>query len=70
VPFTTGILIDIGETRADHANAICAPRKVASAYNGMGDIIRGRTQATAMTTPKVTPNLYSLEINAKASGPQ
>jgi FO synthase len=39
VPFTTGILIGIGETPAERIDSIFAIRKVARAYNGVQEVI-------------------------------
>jgi FO synthase len=39
VPFTTGILIGIGETPADRAESIFAIRRVARAYGGIQEVI-------------------------------
>ena len=39
VPFTTGILIGIGETLAERADSIFAIRRVARAYNGVQEVI-------------------------------
>jgi FO synthase len=39
VPFTTGILIGIGETPAERVDSIFAIRKVARAYNGVQEVI-------------------------------
>jgi len=39
VPFTTGILIGIGETLAERVESIFAIRKVARAYNGVQEVI-------------------------------
>jgi FO synthase len=39
IPFTTGILIGIGETAAERAESIFAIRKVARAYGGVQEVI-------------------------------
>ena len=39
IPFTTGILIGIGETLAERADSIFAIRKVARAYGGIQEVI-------------------------------
>ncbi len=39
IPFTTGILIGIGETRTERAESIFAIRKVARAYDGVQEVI-------------------------------
>ncbi|HEV7193151.1 MAG TPA: bifunctional FO biosynthesis protein CofGH [Jatrophihabitantaceae bacterium] len=39
IPFTTGILIGIGETPAERIESIFAIRKVARAYNGVQEVI-------------------------------
>ena len=39
IPFTTGILIGIGETPAERADSIFAIRKIARAYDGIQEVI-------------------------------
>ncbi|GAB2634367.1 bifunctional FO biosynthesis protein CofGH [Kribbella swartbergensis] len=39
VPFTTGLLIGIGETTAERADSIFALRKIARQYNGIQEVI-------------------------------
>ncbi|WP_427888141.1 bifunctional FO biosynthesis protein CofGH [Kribbella sp. GL6] len=39
VPFTTGLLIGIGETLAERADSVFALRKIARQYNGLQEII-------------------------------
>ncbi|MCU1656248.1 MAG: Radical domain protein [Pseudonocardiales bacterium] len=39
IPFTTGILIGIGETLAERADSIFAIRRIARAYNGVQEVI-------------------------------
>jgi FO synthase len=55
VPFTTGILIGIGETLEERADSIFAMRKVARTYRGIQEIIiqnfRAKPDTAMMNTP-------------------
>jgi FO synthase len=56
VPFTTGILIGIGETLAERANSIFAIRKVAREYNGIQEVIVQNFRAKPDTKMRDTPD--------------
>jgi len=55
VPFTTGILIGIGETLAERADSIFAIRQVAREYGGIQEVI-GRTSGQADTKMRGVPD--------------
>src|ERR1700727_440020 len=56
VPFTTGILIGIGETRAERADSIFAIRKVAREYNGVQEVIVQNFRAKPDTKMRDVPD--------------
>jgi FO synthase len=56
VPFTTGILIGIGETLAERADAIFAIRKVAREYGGIQEVIVQNFRAKPDTKMRDTPD--------------
>jgi FO synthase len=56
VPFTTGILIGIGETLAERADSIFAIRKVARQYNGIQEVIVQNFRAKPDTKMRDTPD--------------
>jgi FO synthase len=56
VPFTTGILIGIGETRAERADSIFAIRKVARAYRGIQEVIVQNFRAKPDTKMRDVPD--------------
>jgi len=56
VPFTTGILIGIGETLAERAESIFAIRKVAREYNGIQEVIVQNFRAKPDTKMRDTPD--------------
>jgi FO synthase len=56
VPFTTGILIGIGETIAERADSIFAIRKVAREYNGIQEVIVQNFRAKPDTRMRDTPD--------------
>jgi FO synthase len=56
VPFTTGILIGIGETLAERADAIFAIRKVSREYNGIQEVIVQNFRAKPDTKMRDTPD--------------
>jgi FO synthase len=56
VPFTTGILIGIGETIAERADSIFAIRKVAREYNGIQEVIVQNFRAKPDTKMRDTPD--------------
>ena len=56
VPFTTGILIGIGETRAERAESVFAIRKVAREYRGIQEVIVQNFRAKPDTKMRDTPD--------------
>jgi FO synthase len=56
VPFTTGILIGIGETLAERADAIFAIRKVSREYSGVQEVIVQNFRAKPDTKMRDTPD--------------
>ncbi len=56
VPFTTGILIGIGETLEERADSIFAIRKVAREYNGIQEVIVQNFRAKPDTKMRDTPD--------------
>jgi FO synthase len=56
VPFTTGILIGIGETRAERADSIFAIRKVAREYRGIQEVIVQNFRAKPDTKMRDVPD--------------
>jgi FO synthase len=56
VPFTTGILIGIGETLAERTDAIFAIRKVSREYNGIQEVIVQNFRAKPDTKMRDTPD--------------
>ncbi len=56
VPFTTGILIGIGETRAERAESIFAIRQVAREYGGVQEVIVQNFRAKPDTKMRGTPD--------------
>jgi FO synthase len=56
VPFTTGILIGIGETRAERADSIFAIRKVARTYRGIQEVIVQNFRAKPETKMRDVPD--------------
>jgi FO synthase len=56
VPFTTGILIGIGETRAERAESIFAIRQVAREYGGIQEVIVQNFRAKPDTKMHATPD--------------
>jgi FO synthase len=56
VPFTTGILIGIGETRPERAESIFAIRKVAREYGGIQEVIVQNFRAKPDTKMRDTPD--------------
>ena len=56
VPFTTGILIGIGETLAERADSIFAIRKVSREYNGIQEVIVQNFRAKPDTRMRDTPD--------------
>jgi FO synthase len=56
VPFTTGILIGIGETLEERADSIFAIRKVSREYNGIQEVIVQNFRAKPDTKMRDTPD--------------
>src|ERR1700722_9842830 len=56
VPFTTGILIGIGETQAERADSIFAIRKVARTYHGIQEVIVQNFRAKPDTKMRDVPD--------------
>ena len=56
VPFTTGILIGIGETLAERADAVFAIRKVSREYGGIQEVIVQNFRAKPDTKMRDTPD--------------
>src|SRR5712692_7035673 len=56
VPFTTGILIGIGETMAERADSIFAIRQVAREYGGIQEVIVQNFRAKPDTKMRATPD--------------
>jgi FO synthase len=56
VPFTTGILIGIGETLAERTDSVFAIRKVARQYNGIQEVIVQNFRAKPDTKMRDTPD--------------
>src|SRR5213080_4008239 len=56
VPFTTGILIGIGETMAERADSIFAIRKVAQEYGGIQEVIVQNFRAKPDTKMRARPD--------------
>ena len=55
VPFTTGILLGIGETYGDRADALFAIRRVAREYGGIQEVIVQNFRAKPDTKMRATP---------------
>ncbi|WP_285486196.1 bifunctional FO biosynthesis protein CofGH [Amycolatopsis taiwanensis] len=64
VPFTTGILIGIGENFAERADALFAIRKVARAYGGIQEVIVQNFRAKPDTKMRATPDADLAELAA------
>src|SRR6266516_1739923 len=56
VPFTTGILIGIGETRSERAESVFAIRKVAREYRGIQEVIVQNFRAKPDTKMRDVPD--------------
>jgi FO synthase len=56
VPFTTGILVGIGETHHERAESLFAIRKVAAQYGGVQEVIIQNFRAKADTKMRATPD--------------
>ena len=64
VPFTTGILIGIGETLSERADAIFALRKVQREYNGVQEVIVQNFRAKPDTKMRNTPDAELADLAA------
>jgi FO synthase len=64
VPFTTGILIGIGETYAERVDAIFALRDVAEAYHGIQEVIVQNFRAKPDTKMRDTPDAELADLAA------
>ncbi|WP_283138492.1 bifunctional FO biosynthesis protein CofGH [Rhizohabitans arisaemae] len=64
VPFTTGILIGIGETMADRAESIFALRRIAREYHGIQEIIVQNFRAKPDTAMRGMPDAELAELAA------
>ncbi|MTD58405.1 bifunctional FO biosynthesis protein CofGH [Amycolatopsis pithecellobii] len=64
VPFTTGILIGIGENYAERADALFAIRKAARAYGGIQEVIVQNFRAKPDTKMRATPDADLQELAA------
>ncbi len=64
VPFTTGILIGIGETLAERADSIFAIRRVARAYNGVQEVIVQNFRAKPDTAMARMPDAEIADLAA------
>nr|WP_158882241.1 bifunctional FO biosynthesis protein CofGH [Amycolatopsis anabasis] len=64
VPFTTGILIGIGENYTERADSIFAIRKVARTYGGIQEVIVQNFRAKPDTKMRATPDATLEELAA------
>jgi FO synthase len=64
VPFTTGLLIGIGETFAERADALFAIRRVARAYGGVQEVIVQNFRAKPDTKMRAMPDADLAELAA------
>ena len=64
VPFTTGILIGIGETYAERAESLFALRRVARAYRGIQEVIVQNFRAKPDTAMRAMPDAELSELAA------
>src|ERR1700735_4090460 len=64
VPFTTGILIGIGETPAERVDAIFALRKVSREYNGIQEVIVQNFRAKPDTKMRAIPDAELADLAA------
>jgi FO synthase len=64
VPFTTGILIGIGETMAERADSIFAIRRVAREYRGIQEVIVQNFRAKPDTVMQGVPDAELAELAA------
>ncbi|BAJ30320.1 MULTISPECIES: bifunctional FO biosynthesis protein CofGH [Kitasatospora] len=64
VPFTTGVLIGIGETHLERAESLLAIRKVARAYQGVQEVIVQNFRAKPDTAMRAMPDAELSELAA------
>jgi FO synthase len=64
VPFTTGLLIGIGETHAERADALFAIRRVARQYQGIQEVIIQNFRAKPDTAMRAMPDAELAELAA------
>ncbi|MCK1816952.1 bifunctional FO biosynthesis protein CofGH [Streptomyces sp. XM4011] len=64
VPFTTGLLIGIGETYAERADALFALRRISRAYGGIQEVIVQNFRAKPDTAMRGTPDAEVAELAA------
>ncbi|MFC1419958.1 bifunctional FO biosynthesis protein CofGH [Streptacidiphilus cavernicola] len=64
VPFTSGILIGIGETHAERAEALFALRRIARQYHGLQEVIVQNFRAKPDTAMRAVPDAESEELAA------
>ncbi|HEV2781585.1 MAG TPA: bifunctional FO biosynthesis protein CofGH [Actinophytocola sp.] len=64
IPFTTGILIGIGETLAERVDSLFAIRRVARAYGGIQEVIVQNFRAKPDTAMRGMPDLEAAELAA------
>ncbi len=64
IPFTTGILIGIGETLAERADSIFAIRRIARAYNGIQEVIVQNFRAKPDTAMARRPDAEIADLAA------
>jgi FO synthase len=64
VPFTSGILIGIGETRSERVESIFALRKVSREYNGIQEVIVQNFRAKPDTKMRATPDAELADLAA------
>ncbi|PKW16826.1 bifunctional FO biosynthesis protein CofGH [Saccharopolyspora spinosa] len=64
VPFTTGILLGIGETLAERVDSLFAIRKVARQYGGIQEVIVQNFRAKPDTAMRRMPDLEAEELAA------
>mgnify|MGYP000644897494 CR=1 FL=1 len=64
IPFTTGILIGIGETLAERVDSLFAIRRVARAYGGIQEVIVQNFRAKPDTAMRGMPDAEATELAA------
>jgi FO synthase len=64
VPFTTGILIGIGETRVERAEALFEIRRISRTYGGIQEVIIQNFRAKDDTAMRAEPDVEAEELAA------